>query len=211
MRSLSAILALISFPVVLCAQPKGYENIPDLPAFQKTLAASTASTQSLQSDFSQVKQLSLMAEKISSKGQFYYKKEDKVRIEYTSPFSYLLVMNGGQILVKDEQKSTRINARNSKVMQSVNRIMIDCMRGSVFSNPDFKVSAFQSARGYLLTLSPASAAVKGMFRQIDVYLGKTGLGVERLTMTEQGGDFTQMDFRNTRKNVNLSDALFKVR
>lgn len=193
------------------AQPKGYKAVADLPAFQQSLSRSTAGLQSLQSDFVQTKNMAMLADKITSKGIFYYKKEDKVRIEYTSPFSYLLVMNGGQILVKDEQKSTRINARTSKVMQSVNRIMIDCMRGSVFSNSDFKVTAYENAGGYLLSMTPASASVKGMFSQIDVYLTKSGLDVSRLSMTEQGGDFTQMDFRNSRKNLTLNDALFKVR
>lgn len=211
MRSIIAFILFLIFAAPVYAQPKGYEPVSSLQAFQKTLAASTAALQSLQSDFVQTKQMALMAEKITSKGLFYYAKEDRVRIEYTSPFRYLLIMNGGQILVKDEQKSTRINARSSKVMQSVNRIMIDCMRGSVFSNTDFKVSAFQSAKGYLLSLSPASAAVKGMFSQIDVYMNRTGMDVERLTLAEQGGDYTQMDFKNQRRNINLSDALFKVR
>ncbi len=183
----------------------------DLAAFQQSLGASTSGLQSLQSDFVQTKHMAMLSDKITSKGVFYYRKEDKVRIEYTSPFSYLLVMNGGQILVKDEQKSTRINTRTSKVMQSVNRVMIDCMRGSVFGNPDFRVSAYEGASGYLLSMSPANAAMKGMFSQIDVYLSKSTLDVDRLTMTEQGGDFTTMDFRNSRRNAALSDALFKVR
>jgi outer membrane lipoprotein-sorting protein len=211
MRSPIFCVFFLLISIVARAQPKGYEPVPDLPQFQQRLAASTKALQSLQSDFVQTKQMALMAEKITSKGIFYYRKEDKVRIEYTSPFIYLLVMNAGQILVKDEQKSTRVNARGSKVMQSVNRIMVDCMRGSVFTNPDFNVTAFQNAKGYQLALIPASAAVKGMFTRIDVFLTKSALDVERLTMSEKGGDITQMDFKNQRKNTTLNDALFKVR
>jgi outer membrane lipoprotein-sorting protein len=193
------------------AQPKGYKQVANLSAFRQSLAQSTAALQTLQSDFIQTKHLSLLADKITSKGKFYYRREDKVRIEYTSPFQYLLVMNGGQILVRDEQKTSRINARTSKMMQSVNRIMIDCMRGSVFSNPDFKVVAYEGGNGYLLTLAPATESMKKMFRQIDVYLTRTGLAVDRLTMTEQGGDYTDMDFTKSQQNLALSDALFKVR
>src|SRR6478736_13168 len=154
MRIRSVFLLIVCFfcTLSLYAQPKGYKQISNVPAFQQSLAKSTAALQTLQSDFVQTKHLSLLSDKIISKGKFYYRREDKVRIEYITPFQYLLVMNGGQIMIKDEQKTSHINARTSKMLQSVNRIMIDCMRGSVFSNPDFKVSAYENGDGYLLSL-----------------------------------------------------------
>jgi outer membrane lipoprotein-sorting protein len=201
----------MSIGVMAMAQPKGFKAVQNIPAFQQSLAKNTAAIQTIQSDFVQVKHLSLLADKITSKGKFYYRKEDKVRIEYTTPFTYLLVMNAGQVMVKDEQKTSKINTRNSKTMQSVNRIMIDCMRGSVFTNTDFKVTAYENGGNYLLSLAPANDAMKKMFRQIDVYLAKSNFDVDRLTMTEQGGDYTDMDFTKTQHNVILNDAIFKVR
>jgi outer membrane lipoprotein-sorting protein len=211
MRSLVFLFFSLLPLIPVSAQPKGYKPVSNLAALQQGLQRSTAALQSIQSDFSQTKHLSLLSDKINSKGKFYYQKEDRVRIEYTTPFQYLVVMNGGQVMVKDEQKTSRINTRNSKTMQSVNRIMLDCMRGTVFGNPDFKVNAFENGSTYLLTLAPANDAVKKLFKQIDVYLTRSGFDVDRLTMTEQGGDFTDMDFSHTRHNIALNDALFKVR
>jgi len=197
--------------IQLSAQPKGYSSVKNINAFQQSLAQANNVKQTIQSDFIQVKHLSLLADKIKSKGKFYFKKEDKVRIEYVDPYYYLLVMNGGQIMVKDEQKSNKVNTRNSKTMQSVNRIMIDCMRGTVFQNPDFKVSAYENTSGYLLSLVPTNDAMKKMFKQIDVYMDKKNFDVSRLTMTETGGDYTDMDFMNTQHNVALNEAIFKVK
>ena len=193
------------------AQPKGFQPLKDVTGFQQSLSRSNASRQTISSDFTQVKNLSMLAEKIKSKGNFYFKKEDKVRIEYTSPFSYLLVMNGGQLLVKDEQKTSKINTKNSKTMQSVNRIMVDCMRGTVLQNTDFMTSVYENSNSYLLSLTPATAAMKKIFSQIDVYMNKKSLEVDRLTMTETGGDYTNMDFTNTQHNQPLNEALFKVK
>lgn len=211
MRSLGLLSFLILFSAAAMAQPKGFKPVANTAAIQQGLQKSTTGLQSIQSDFSQTKHLSLLADKITSKGRFYYRKEDKVRIEYTTPFQYLVVMNGGQMMVKDEQKTSKVNTRNSKTMQSVNRIMLDCMRGTVFSNPDFRVTAFESGTNYLLSLIPANDAVKKLFKQIDVYLTRTSFDVDRLTMTEQGGDFTDMDFSHTQHNIALNDALFKVK
>jgi outer membrane lipoprotein-sorting protein len=197
--------------VAVFAQPKGFRPVKDLKEFQSALSRSNSRVNTVSSEFTQTKNLALLSDKIKSKGKFYFKKEDKVRIEYTSPYSYLLVMNNGQIMVKDEQKTSKINTKNSKTMQSVNRIMIDCMRGTVMNNPDFNVSAYESGTTYLLTLVPANDAMKKMFKSIDVYLSKKNFDVDRLSMKEQGGDFTDMDFSNPQHNVALNDALFKVK
>lgn len=211
MNKLLGVLSCLLISGSLYAQPKGFTAVKNVQDFQAQLSKSNAAVQTITSDFTQVKNLALLADKIKSKGRFYFKKEDKVRIEYTQPYTYLLVMNGGQVLVKDEQKTSKINARNNKTMQSVNRIMIDCMRGTVFSNPDFKVNAYENGGSYLLSLIPATDAMKKMFRQIDVYLSKKNFDVDRLTMTELGGDFTDMDFSNTQHNTALNEGLFKVR
>lgn len=210
MRNLfTAILCTISVGVI--AQPKGYISLKNVSAFQQAMSLNSTKVQTIASDFTQVKNMALLEEKIKSKGKFYYKREDKVRIEYTSPYSYLLVMNAGQVMVKDEQKTSKINTKNSKTMQSVNRIMIDCMRGTVFQNPDFKVTAYESSTGYLLNMVPVTDAMKKMFKQIDVYMDKKTMDVDRLTMTELGGDYTDMDFTNTKHNTALDEAIFKVK
>ena len=211
MRKVFILLLCVMMGVAAWAQPAGYKAMKDINAFRQALAKSNAAKQTIASDFTQTKNMALLEEKIKSKGKFYFKKEDKVRIEYTSPYSYLLVMNGGQIMVKDEQKTSRINTKGSQTMQSVNRVMVDCMQGSVFSNSDFKVSAYENGNTYLLSLQPVTPVMKKMFRSIDVYMDKKGLDVDRLTMTEKGGDYTDMDFSNTKHNVALNEALFKVK
>lgn len=193
------------------AQKAGFSAMSNTATLQQALAKNAQATQSISSDFNQVKNMKMLNDKVSSKGKFYYKQSDKVRIEYTSPFSYLLVMNGGMIAVKENGKVSKINTRNSLTMQSVNRIMMDCMRGTVFNNKDFSVKAYASSAQYLLTLTPVSSAVKGMFKNIDVYINKSDNQVARLIMTENGGDNTEMTFTNRKLNTNLADALFSVR
>lgn len=197
-------------PIAVFAQPKGYKAVANLVGFQQSLAQASKNAKSIQSDFKQTKVMAMLADRINSKGVFYFLGPDKVRIEYTSPFNYLLVMNGGGVLVKDDQKTTKVNTKNSKTMQSVNRIMMDCMRGSVFSNPDFKTTVYENTSGYLLSMKPATASMQKMFQSIDIYLNKT-FDVTRLVMTEQGGDYSQMDFSGTKHNVALNDALFRVK
>ncbi|HQE13237.1 MAG TPA: outer membrane lipoprotein carrier protein LolA [Flavipsychrobacter sp.] len=199
------------FPLVAWAQPKGYTSVKNTTTFETELSNANAGIRTINSDFSQTKNMALLAEKVKSKGKFYFMKEDKIRIEYTQPFSYILVMNKGQVLVKDEQKTSKVNTKNSKALQSVNRIMIDCMRGTILSNPDFKASVFESGNSYLIALIPSQAAMKNMFSGIDIYLTKKQFDVTRLVMKENGGDLTDMNFSNAQHNQPLNETLFKVK
>jgi outer membrane lipoprotein-sorting protein len=196
---------------VVAQVPQGYTAISNTAYLQTTLAATAKKTQTIASDFTQVKHMKMMNDKVNSKGKFYFKKEDKIRIEYLSPFQYLLVMNGGQIMVKDENKTNKINTRNSKTMQSVNRVMMDCMRGTVFGNKDFSVKAYETKGQYLLQLTPANSNMKGLFARIDVYIEKNDNSVSKLVMNENGGDYTDMNFTNKKINTSLADALFSIR
>lgn len=211
MRNTAALILLILTSFTAFAQPVGYKKVDDVNTFRTALAKNNAAVNTIVSDFKQVKDMSLLAEKIESKGKFYFMKDDKVRIEYTSPYSYLVVMNGTRMLVKDEQKTNKINAGNSKMMQSVNRLMVDCMRGSILSNPDFKATVYQNGKQYLLSMIPVTADMKKLFDKVDIYMNKATLDVEKTVMTEKGGDNTSMDFFNTKRNTAVNETLFKVK
>lgn len=193
------------------AQPAGFNTLSDVHGLKTALATNAHRTKDISSDFAQTKHMKLLNDKVHSKGKFFYKQADKVRIEYTSPYQYLLVMSGGMIMVKENGKLSKVNTRNSQTMQAINRIMLDCMRGTVFENKDFSVKASHSAQQYLLTLTPISNSVKGLFKHIEVYINKSDLQVSKLVMTEQGGDYTEMIFSNKKLNTSISDALFSVR
>jgi outer membrane lipoprotein-sorting protein len=122
-----------------------------------------------------------------------------------------MVLNNNQMLVKDEQKSSNYNTRSNKMMQSINNIMLDCMRGTVYQNKEFNVQVLEGSKDYLLQLNPVTTVMKKMFLRIEVYLDKSDLNVIRLNMVEQGGDNSLMTFSNRVMNTNLNESLFATR
>ncbi|MCB0698453.1 MAG: outer membrane lipoprotein carrier protein LolA [Chitinophagales bacterium] len=209
MKHISKILLAI---LLLCALTSSAQTpVKDMKSFQAGLTQANNKVQNISSDFVQVKELKLLAEKVKSNGKFYFQKDDKVRIEYKQPFFYLLVMNGTRMLVKDEQGSNKINTRNSKMMRSVNQVMVDCMQGTVFDNPDFDVMAYTDAKGYLLVMKPVTSSMKQLFEEVRISMDKTDYNVKQLTLVENGGDNTIMTFNNIRHNTQLNETLFNVK
>ncbi len=193
------------------AQPKGYSSIDNLSSFKQQLNDANASVKNISSKFVQTKHLSLLAEEIKSNGSFYYAQPQKVRIEYLSPYKYIMVINDGKMLVKDEEKTSKINTKGSKLLQSINDVMIGCMSGRVLDNADFNVKAYQNSNRYLLELQPVNKDMKKMFSGIEVYMRKSNFDVVRLKMIEAGGDYTDMIFSDTKHNTKLNEDTFKVK
>ncbi|MCC7030433.1 MAG: outer membrane lipoprotein carrier protein LolA [Chitinophagaceae bacterium] len=199
---------LLSFNIF--AQNGGFTAVKDITAFKSAFAAASQKIESIESNFSQVKNLAMLKDKINSKGKFYYKKGNKVRIEYTSPYTYLMILNNNNMTIRDGQKTSNYNTKSNKIMQSVNNIMLDCMRGSVYGNKEFSVEAFENPKEYLLKMKPMTAVMKKMFANIEVFLDKKDFHVLRLNMIENGGDNSLMSFSNSVMNKNMPDALFTL-
>lgn len=199
------ILTLESF-----GQYTGFKAVENITAFKTQFTAEAKKTESIRSNFVQEKNLSVLSEKIVSEGKFWFKRANKVRIEYQKPFSYLLIMNGDQMLVKDNDKENKINVNSNKLFQQVNRIMVDCVQGTILTNKDFKVLVFESDKTYLLEMTPVSKGLKDFFQKILVYVDKSSYSVASIDMREPSGDNTLIRFVQKELNATWSDEIFSI-
>lgn len=192
------------------AQYPGYALVSDLVNFKTQFAVASQKTGSIKSDFVQEKNLSMLAEKIISRGKFWFKKESMVRMEYTSPFQYLMVINKNKVTIKDGQKVNAVSTKSNKLFQQINKITVDCVQGTVLSNPDFKNRIFENKNNYQIELTPLLKGLKEIFKTINVIVDKKDYGVSSIQMNELAGDNTLIRFNNKEINTNLADALFTV-
>jgi len=192
------------------AQYSGFKPVSDLAGFKKQFATEAKKTQSIKSNFEQEKNLALLQEKILSHGKFYFKRENRVRIEYQKPFQYLLIMNGDQIVTRDNQKENKVNVKSNKLFQQVNRIMIDCVQGSIVDSKDFAVRVFENDKVWLLEMTPVDKTLKDFFKTIVIHADRKDYSVSSIDMQEPSGDNTLIKFVQKEVNAAVSDDLFKT-
>ena len=212
MRSLKVLIALL---ICLMAGSDsfgqvGFVAVKDTVAMRRKLTEVSKSTNSIKCDFVQEKNLAMLSEKLTSRGLFYFKQKDMVRLEYTTPFKYLLIMNNGKATIKDEAKTTQMDMHRNKIFRQVNSIIVDCVHGSAVSNPDFGVDMLENRTQIRLDMRPLSKGMKEFFKNISVYIDKTDYTVTRMVMEEQTGDNTIITFTNKQINGQIADALFAV-
>jgi outer membrane lipoprotein-sorting protein len=192
------------------AQPAGFHPVKDESLFRKKFSETSAGLRSIQADFTQVKNLVILSEKITSKGRFWFMKQNKVRMEYSSPYKYLMVIHGEKMMVKDDVKTTTLSSRNNKMLEYVNRIIIDCVQGTAIDSRDFKNRIFENNGNFLIEMAPVKKEMRDYFSAISLYIDKGDYSVSRMDMTEPGGDNTIFTFINRKFNEAIPDSLFRV-
>jgi outer membrane lipoprotein-sorting protein len=192
------------------AQYAGYKQLTELAGFKDKFTVAAQKINSIKSDFLQEKNLSMLSEKITSKGKFWFKKDNLVRMEYTQPFQYLMIINKNNVFVKDGQNENTISTKSNKLFQQINKITVDCVQGTMLTNPDFKIRVFENAASYLVELSPVAKGLKDYFKAINVTVDKSEYSVLKIDMEEVSGDNTIINFTNKELNVAIPDALFSI-
>ena len=211
MRKIILILLVLAIGFSTKAQYAGYSPVADLAKFKTAFSAATQKTTSIKADFVQDKNLSMLSEKITSKGNFWFKKDSKVRMEYNTPFKYLMILNQDRVYVKDGQKESRVSTKSNKMFQQINKIMIDCMQGTTLDNTDFKTRVFENKSNALVELTPIAKGMKELFKSINVIVDKKDFSVMSIQMLELSGDNTTMRFTNKELNASIPDNLFDIK
>ena len=202
-------LIILLFPFVSFSQT--FKALKDTTTLKQKIESMSKSTTSIEADFIQEKNLSMLSEKITSKGHFVFKKENLLRWEYASPSKYLIVINKEKVIIKDEKKTTKYDMNSNKVFKEINDIMLSCVQGTIFKSNKFKTSYFENDKGYKLELIPQVKNMKETFKKINLYFDKNVTSVSKMEMIENNDDLTSLDFTNKKLNAPIAETIFIVK
>ncbi|HRG02310.1 MAG TPA: outer membrane lipoprotein carrier protein LolA [Bacteroidia bacterium] len=202
-------LIILLFPFICFSQT--FKTLKDTTLLKQKIESMSKSTSSIEADFVQEKNLSMLSEKIISKGHFVFKKDNLLRWEYASPSKYLIVINKEKVIIKDEKKTTKYDMNSNKVFKEINDIMLSCVQGTIFKSNKFKTSYFENDKGYKLELIPQVKNMKETFKKINLYFDKNVTSVSKMEMIENNDDVTSLDFTNKKLNAPIAETIFTVK
>ena len=116
-----------------------YVAMKDVAGFKAKLNQKNQTINTLSCDFVQEKSLTFMAQKVISKGTMKYKKPDMMKLEYTTPFQYIMSLYKGKVLIKDNGKVSKYDSKSNKVFKYVNDLMINAVQGNVADSKEFSI------------------------------------------------------------------------
>ena len=175
------------------------------------VCAAAAEMTSLQCDFVQVKQLSLLQTALTSKGKMYYRGGDRLRWEYTSPYTYTFVLNGDRVMLKSSEKTDVVSVRSSRMFQEIARIMLNSVTGRCLADEsDFKVTMYKADGQWEARLVPQQKEMAALFSEVRLHIDPKLRMVTVVELKERSGDTTRIEMKNVRKNGTIDDAVFSV-
>ncbi len=208
----SSLIMIIFLNASGFAQQEAFKPMQDESEFRNALIDFNRETNTLSSEFTQVKHLDILTENILSRGKFYFMKEQKLRWEYIDPFSYIIIFNGNDILIRDEDQESRYNTESNRMFQQISRLMSNVIRGDVLEQEEeFTVTCFENLTDYMIILTPKAKQYKQFFQQIEVFIERNELLVKKVKFIEQSEDYTLIEFSNKKRNETIPDTMFVIR
>lgn len=200
------IITILFANILLFSQTKE-KPLTNSDEFLTQLEKVSNETKTITADFIQTKELALLKEPQITKGKFYYKQNNKMRLQQTSPYNYIMLVNQDAIKIKDDDKEKKY-AMNNMYMTSIKNMLMSFVSGKFNESKEFSPSYFQDDTFYIVKLTPKVKRLKKMFNQINLSFNKNTLRLKHLVFLEKSGDKNTMTFNNAIFNKTLEDKLF---
>jgi len=163
----------------------------------------------MQCDFTQVKVLSFMDDKVTSEGKMYYKKTNKIRWEYVKPYKYVFSMDGQNVRMTTNGKTEKIPLKQSKMFEGISKIMVGGVSGTgLVDSPDFDSQFMVGKDDYQIILTPRKKEIKDLFSAVQLYVGKADSRISSVELVENGGDKTTITLKDVKVNTTIDDKIF---
>lgn len=178
---------------------------------KQQINAVASKMKTMQCDFVQTKYLKMLNDKMVSRGKMYYQQSNKLRWEYTYPYTYTFVLNGSRVLISKCKRNDVINVNQSKFFKEIARIMMNSVVGKCLTDSkDFKVSLTGASAEYVATLYPQQKQMKQMFQKIILYFNKQNSTVSKVELIEKKGDRTIIELKNVKSNAPINAKVFGI-
>ncbi len=171
------------------------------------LRKSSQSAMSVQADFKEEKFMAVLKNPEQSTGVFYYKKADMMRWEQKKPGSYVILINGDKLRIREGGKEKNV-ASAGRMAAQMKDLMMGLVNGDFQQNKAFSQTCLESSDQYQIVLTPVNNRLKRMYSKINLVFPKSTLRLKELTFFEKGGDKSIMTFSNEKVNQPIPEAIF---
>ncbi len=167
------------------------------------------SIQSVETDFSQTRELRILARPLRSSGRLVFQSPDSLRWEYLHPVHSVLLLHNGVVKKYVDHNGTLVQEPGNGLdaMQVVLSEISNWLDGRFTDNKAFTLS--RGADG-LIILTPKKKGMRDFIQSIELKPGNKPGILESVTLREGPGSSTRFSFSNARLNQPVAAETFTV-
>ena len=200
------LMLLVAVPLMAQERPMSSAQQEELIAQVKALAETTTS---IHTKFTQYKHLDFLSNDIETKGKMIFQSPDKVRWEYTDPYSYVVIFQGDRLHIDDAGKKSTIDMGSSELFQQMNQLIVNSVKGNLFSAGDFNRTFFVTPEWNKVVFVPKDPKMNRYIAAFELlFQKKTGM-VHEVKLIEPTQDYTRIIFSERTLNTPVDAAAFR--
>ena len=179
-------------------------------AMVEKISQTAASIRTMECQFSQVKTLGFLNDKLTSGGRMLFVAEGgKLRWEYQQPYSYTFILNGDKAYIRSAKSRQTIDIRQSRLFQSIAEVMMNSVTGkSLTTSRDFGCEMYSRGDEWQAVLTPKRKELKKLFSTIRLHFSSGRQMVTQVEMAETSGDTTVIMLKNVKTNGRIDEKMF---
>jgi outer membrane lipoprotein carrier protein len=205
MKGWLGFLMILSMSVALPVQAAGQGEL-DKDFVVRQLARVQGEVEDFTADLIQEKRVSLLREKVISRGVIQFKRPNKVLIELFDPDPSLMVVDGTTLWLyfKRERVAQKYRVGDNPMLKRYLMILENPFRdewgkpASIRKEGDFAV----------LEVIPGEAET--IYTKVTFWVSTQTWLIRKLALYEKGGDFTILSYENIRVNTGIPDSNFTL-
>lgn len=173
--------------------------------------AAAKDVRTIQCDFTQTKTLSIMNDRLVSRGNMVYAQPGHLRWAYTTPYTYTFVITDDKVHIAKGSQRSSIDLRSSQAFQELARLMAGSVTGQCLaSGRDYDVTILADAHTYVAQLRPKDKRLRQLFATIRLTFDRQTRIVREVLLTEPAGDTTTITLNNVRQNQPVNAKAFSL-
>jgi outer membrane lipoprotein carrier protein len=175
------------------------------------ISTSAHSIRTLQCKFEQTKELSIMDDKMVSKGTMAFARPGNLSWHYTSPYDYNFIIANDKVHIGKGKSHKSIDLKSSQTFQGIAKMIAGSVTGKCLTQTkDFDVKIRANERVYVAHLTPKDKHFKKMFTTIRLTYNRANRTMDSVEMTEANGDVTSIVFKEIKQNQPLGENVFNL-
>ncbi len=180
--------------------------------FAARLRTTSASTRSIECDFTLTRTMSIMAGDVVSEGRFHYLRDAGISLDFTRPEGDRITMGRERFQIVASGRTTVVKVESNPMLRQLQRMLTACMTGDVEMLRQGATLAFaDEGATFVVTITPTDRRTRGMVRLITLTFEKQNMSLTTLRMEEASGDVSQYRFFNKRFNGDIDPSRFDIR
>lgn len=207
MRNTCFLIVFLFIGNFLVAQETPMSRV-EISSFKEKVSAASLKTETIKSDFIQYKHLDFLTSDVKTSGIMMFKAPDLVRWEYTDPYQYSVVFSQNQLLINDGGTKSKVDIGNSKLFKKLNDLIVNSVKGDMFSNSDFEVLFFKTTQYNKAVFTPKDEKIATYIASFELLFNKDDFQVAEVKMIEPSQDFTRIVFSNRILNQKIDASVF---